>query len=420
MNRKTCFLCVATGLFTCVASCLLILTLSGGQASSADATPKVEASAQSGATGTTSTETTTTTAAVATTTTGTETAPRTIEDGGTGPYKAILVGDSSLATHTIFRPNDLGAFSDKEKLPIVAWGNGACANSSQGFQNFLSEVASHGFLVIAIGPVQTSGRGSGGGGMGGGTKSSQLLDAIDWAIAQNANETSRYYKKVDISKIAVLGQSCGGLQALEVSPDPRITTTLVCNSGILNSGGGAPGRGAGGAPGRGAGAPKPDANKSTDAGKSELIQVAAGGAPGAMGGMPGAGGGMPGGGMPGMAGGAPGGGGGMAGMPALSKDHLNKLHAPVLYLLGGSSDMAYANGTDDFKRIEKIPVFMANMDVGHGGTYSRPHGGEFAKVALAWFKWQLKGDAEAGKMFTGEPCGLSKDNNWKVEKKNIP
>lgn len=29
--------------------------------------------------------------------------------------------------------------------------------------------------------------------------------------------------------------SCGGLQTLEVAPDPRITATLVCNSGILDN-----------------------------------------------------------------------------------------------------------------------------------------------------------------------------------------
>jgi hypothetical protein len=66
-----------------------------------------------------------------------------------------------------------------------------------------------------------------------------------------------------------------------------------------------------------------------------------------------------------------------------------------------------------------VPVFVANMNVGHGGTYSRPHGGEFAKVATAWYKWQLKGDKDAAGMFTGEPCGLSQDPDWKVEKKNI-
>lgn len=337
-NPKTTIISTATG--------LLIMTLSGWQAFGAGETPKADASAPQ---------------------TTEETTPTTVEDGGTGTYSAILVGDKSLATHTIFRPKDLSVFGATNKLPIIAWGNSGCANSPSGCVNFLSEIASHGFLVIAIGPVQTGGGGGGGMmGAGGGTKSSQLLDAINWAIAQNTNAAGRYYNKIDISKIGVTGHSCGGLQALEVSPDPRITTTIVCDSGILNSSGGA--------------AP------------------AAGGAA-----------------MPGRAGA----GGGMAGMPPLTKDHLAKLHAPVLYLLGGSSDMAYANGMDDYMRIDKLPAFMANMDVGHGGTYARPHGGEFAKVALAWFQWQLKGDTEAAKMFTGEPCGLSKSPGWKVEKKNM-
>lgn len=93
---------------------------------------------------------------------------------------------------------------------------------------------------------------------------------------------------------------------------------------------------------------------------------------------------------------------------------------PVLYLLGGESDIAYQNGMDDYERINHVPVFVANMDVGHGGTYSQPHGGEFAKVATAWYKWQLKGDTEAGKMFTGKNPLLSASAHWKVNKKNIP
>lgn len=63
---------------------------------------------------------------------------------------------------------------------------------------------------------------------------------------------------------------------------------------------------------------------------------------------------------------------------------------------------------------------MANMDVGHAGTYSQPHGGEFAKVATAWYQWQLKGDQQAGKLSTGEPAGLSQNLNWRFEKKNLP
>ena len=66
-----------------------------------------------------------------------------------------------------------------------------------------------------------------------------------------------------------------------------------------------------------------------------------------------------------------------------------------------------------------MPVFVGNLNVGHGGTYSRPHGGDFATVATAWFRWQLLGDAEAAKMFEGEPCGVAKMEGWEVEKKNL-
>ena len=88
--------------------------------------------------------------------------------------------------------------------------------------------------------------------------------------------------------------------------------------------------------------------------------------------------------------------------------------------MGGESDIAYNNGMDDYKQIENVPVFMANMNnVGHGGTYGQPHGGEFAKVATAWFLWQMKGDDEASKMFVGDDCGLCNDPKWKLESKNI-
>jgi predicted alpha/beta-hydrolase family hydrolase len=276
---------------------------------------------------------------------GSETATyRVVEDGGTGNYSAIMYTDSSLSTHTISRPKDLSVFGKKNKLPIIAWGNGACANSPWEHVNFLSEVASHGFLVIAIGPMPQEGeRGNGR------STSSQLSDAIDWAIAQNSDEASIFYKKIDTGKIAVSGMSCGGLQTLEVAPDPRITTAVVCNSGILKN-------------------PRS----------------------------------------------------GMPGMPSLTKDHLEKLHTPTLYLLGGESDIAYENGMDDFNRINHVPVFVGNIDVGHGGTYGQPHGGEFARVATAWYKWQLKGAEEAGKLFTGNPCQLSESDIWTVEKKNLP
>src|SRR5436190_23812787 len=59
----------------------------------------------------------------------TESGERTVEDGGTGPYKAVAVTNSGIVTHTIYRPKDLSAFGDKEKLPILAGGNGGCADA---------------------------------------------------------------------------------------------------------------------------------------------------------------------------------------------------------------------------------------------------------------------------------------------------
>ena len=58
-----------------------------------------------------------------------ETINRTVEDGGTGPLKALMGSDESLPTHTVFRPKDLSHGTNNVRLPIVAWGNGACANS---------------------------------------------------------------------------------------------------------------------------------------------------------------------------------------------------------------------------------------------------------------------------------------------------
>src|SRR5690554_6928860 len=155
---------------------------------------------------------------------------RVIESGGTGPHSALMLAETSLPTHTIFRPKDMTEFDVDNPLPLIVWGNGACFDSPWEHVNFLNEIASHGFLVVAIGtmPKTTEVR----------SKSEKLSDAIDWAIAQNNDPNSLYYQKIDTSNIAVSGMSCGGLQALEVASDPRIATLGVFNSGVLKNPGG--------------------------------------------------------------------------------------------------------------------------------------------------------------------------------------
>ena len=282
---------------------------------------------------------------------------------GTGPFPAILEQDPSLPTHTVYRPQDLSKV--KGKLPIIAWGNGGCANNGLSHRNFLMEIASYGFLAIAIGPPQAArapgqgkqgpppaakGKAKGAAPGAPATKSSQLMDAINWAIAENGRKGSMYQGKLDASKIAVMGMSCGGIQSLAVATDPRIKLVGIWNSGILN------------AP-NGPGAPA---------------------------------------------------------MEDVRKDQLDKLHSPIFYVNGDSTDIAYENAMDDYKRITKVPAIQLWREgVGHGGTYSQPNGGEFGKVAVAMLKWQFMGDKAAGKMFVGSNCGFCQDPKWHVATKGI-
>ena len=334
---------------------------------------------------------------------------RIVEEGGSGPYKAIMMEESTLTTHTIFRPQDLSKFDKKNLLPVLVWGNGGCANSPSGHVNFLNEVASQGFLIVAIGPSnyqqqeaprpgqtgdvprmggmgggmpqmgggmpggmgggmpQMGGQGGGmprmggmgggmpqmgggmpgGAGMGGGMSMGDpegLKQALEWAIAQNADKNSPYYQKLDIDNIGAAGMSCGGLQALHMLDDARIKTIMVMNSGFFGS------------------------EESED--KASLAKMK---------------------------------------------------QKSVIWILGGSTDIAWDNGNDDFKRMSgSMPACLVSLDgIGHGGTYMQPNGGDYAKVAGAWLKWWLKGDKEASTMFTGAEPGVSKMAGWSIERKNI-
>ena len=271
---------------------------------------------------------------------------RIVEDGGTGPYKAVMTEVNSLQAHTVFVPQDLSAFNSKRSLPVLVWGNGACTNSPWEHYKFLNEIASHGYIVVATGyipmddepyrrPMSTT---------------QQQIESIDWVYAQNADPQSPYYQKIDTKHICVAGMSCGGLQSLFNCADPRISAMMICNSGLF---------------------------------KQETMAQAVGG------------------------------------MPMPPKTKLKELHTPIIYILGGKTDIAYENGMDDFHRIEHVPAFAINYPVGHGGTYREAHGGEFTIPALAWLDWQLKGDPEGAKMFVGRDCRLLQRKDWTIERNAV-
>ena len=155
---------------------------------------------------------------------------RILEDGGTGAYKAIMREEPTLPEHTIFVPQDLSAFGPAKLLPVLVWGNGACANSPFEHMNFLNEIASNGFIVLATGDIPMVDEWY----KGPMSRAEQQIESIDWIIAQNANPKSPYYQKIDTKAICVAGMSCGGLQTLFNCADPRIKTLMICNSGLFN------------------------------------------------------------------------------------------------------------------------------------------------------------------------------------------
>ena len=265
---------------------------------------------------------------------------RVIEDGGTGAYKAVMKEEKGLPEHTVFVPQDLSAFSETKPLPVLVWGNGACSNSPWEHMNFLNEIASQGYIVLATGFIPMEDEWY----KGPMSRTEQQIESIDWIIAQNADPASPYYNKIDVKNICVAGMSCGGLQTLFNCADPRIKALMICNSGLFN--------------------------------QQNASQA-------------------------------------VGGMPMPPKEKLNEIHTPIIYILGGSEDIAYENGMDDFHRIKHVPAYAANFPVGHGGTYRQPHGGEFTIAALAWLNWQLKGDKDAAKMFTNSE--LTKREGWTLE-----
>ena len=285
-------------------------------------------------------------------------APVMPDSTGTGRYPAIKEMVASLPDHVVYRPANLAALGS-HKLGILVWGNGGCSADGASARHHLAEIASHGYLAIAPGTIRSgpgappqptaAPRAPGPAGQlpPVATTSATLTAAIDWAYAENQRVGSPFFGKLDTGKVAVAGHSCGGLQALEVAPDPRIRAVIINNSGVFADG-------------------------------SNPI--------------------------PGI---------------TVTKAMLKRLHTPVLYILGGPTDIAYPNGMDDFKQIDSVPVMVANLDVGHGGTFGKPNGGAAATVSVDWLDWQLSGDKRAAARFTGKDCGLCTDPAWKVERKGI-
>ncbi len=285
-------------------------------------------------------------------------------DSGSRPH-AVLMTDEvpGLPHHTLYRPSELSALRGA-RLPILVWGNGGCDDVGNRYRYFLGRIASHGYLVVALGRIGPASRESAASGWpadpvlpptppdvhaAAPSYPEEMTQAIDWAIRENSAAGSALQGMIDTGKIAVAGHSCGGLQALSVATtDPRITTTLMLGSGVWSLG---------------------------------------------PGGLPGA--------------------------PDVTKHSLQSIHGSIAYI-NGELDIALPNAQEDFALIDRVPAMLARRrDVAHSGTFWLSAGGAFGTVSLAWLDWQLKGDARAGRWFVGEDCRLCTDGRWIVDRKGL-
>ena len=270
--------------------------------------------------------------------------------GGSGPHKAIAVREKLLPDFVVYRPVNmdaamrvgrLGMFQTgevkTEKLPMLVFCNGGCMDTSIGYENMLTDIASYGYVVVAIGELQMLAQHEN----DQHTPSSMVQQSLDWICQQVADPASPYYNKIDQEKIAAAGHSCGGAQVLANAADKRLKTYLILNAGM---------------------------------GKITMADASA--------------------------------------------KSLKNLHGPILYLVGGTEDVAWKNAQMDYKAIKKVPVVLAdNTKSGHGGTYEQPNGGANSRMVRAWLDWQLKGKAEQKTIFID---GDLKDYaDWTIMHKNF-
>ena len=251
-----------------------------------------------------------------------------VENGGSGPYKAVIVEEDWLRDYTIVRPEKLRATAQIEgPLPVLLFGLGGCTRDAEYFYSYMTHIASFGYIVVSNGIWNAQGKATATNDDEKVREANELLSVLDHLAGQNRRKKSEYYQSVDTENVAVAGMSCGGMQALYLATrgDTRIRATIALDSGLFIE----------------------------NTSHSNFVR----------------------------------------------KEALKDLSAPVLYLLGGESDIAYENGVDDFRIIDRVPVALASVDVGHGGTFWQPGGGGMAVLSRYWLDWLMKGRTEYENMF---------------------
>lgn len=104
---------------------------------------------------------------------------------------------------------------------------------------------------------------------------------------------------------------------------------------------------------------------------------------------------------------------------AMSQQRMKGVRQPAIFFFGGESDIVWKYGQASFDQVPGRPAILASREYGHGLTLSESHGGEIARLGVAWLEWQLRGNAAAAAPFLGPDCGLCRDKAWTIRKKGV-
>jgi hypothetical protein len=148
----------------------------------------------------------------------------------TGPLNPLIEVHPGSADWTVYRPETLSA---ETKHPIVVFGNGGCLLNGTLFGQWTLELASYGVVSVVDGKPQSKPTDDPiFNGIRSGPDGKPLVMAMDWITAENERPCSMFYHKLDLAKIAVAGQSCGGMMTMLSAGDKRVATALVLSSGL--------------------------------------------------------------------------------------------------------------------------------------------------------------------------------------------
>jgi len=125
-----------------------------------------------------------------------------------GPFATVQAGIGACTVHS---PAQLGQGGVTH--PVIIWGNGTNASPAT-YQALLSHFASHGFVAAA---ANTSSAGNG----------TAMLACLNTMTSENARTASRFFQRVDVTRVGASGHSQGGGGTIMAGRDARVDVTIA-------------------------------------------------------------------------------------------------------------------------------------------------------------------------------------------------